>query len=91
MRTARKSDHNERLMNRMADRNGADLALAQQVGLFSPEEYRDANVACHGCASVAACEQHLERGGAGVPDFCRNGETLTRLSGEMDALGMSKF
>ena len=84
-------ERHEGLMNRMADRNGADLALAQQVGLFSPEEYGDAKVACTGCASAEACEGHLKAGAPGIPEYCRNGDTLKRLAGEMRVLGLSHY
>lgn len=85
-----KLERHERLMTRMADRNGADVFLAEQVGLVSPEEVYDATLACTGCAAVETCETHLDAGAPGIPDYCRNGEMIRRLAGEMDDLGLSE-
>lgn len=84
-----KLERHERLMSRMADANGADLSLAGQVGLVSPEEVFAATQACTGCGSVVACETHLDTGLKGLPDYCRNKEMLVRLAGDMEDLGLS--
>lgn len=81
----------EALMTRMADLNGADLALAGQVGLVSPEEVFEAAQACMGCSEVQACERHLAAGEPGLPEFCRNGETMQQLARDMADLGLSDF
>ena len=77
------------LMNRMADLNGADLTLAEQVGLLTPEEYHGAARSCMGCAAVETCETQLHADQPGLPDFCRNRDMIARLADEMESLGMS--
>lgn len=79
----------EALMTRMAERNGADITLAGQVGLIGPEEVYDASLACTGCSAVAACEEHLDQGAPGLPEFCRNQEMIRRLQKDMASLGLS--
>lgn len=88
MKHAGNLERHEALMNRMGDRNDADLTLAGQVGLLNPEEYRDAVLACTGCSAVAACETHLESGETGVPSYCRNEGTIRRLAAEMKEIGL---
>lgn len=81
----------EALMHRMANLNGADLSLAGQVGLISPEEVFAGVLACSGCTGVAQCEAQLADEEVGVPDYCRNSETIRRLASEMGDLGLSDF
>ena len=77
-------DHHEKLMRRMADRNGADLDLALQTGMVSPGELRDAVLACTGCTDPEACEERLTRGDSGLPEYCRNADMITSISGLID-------
>lgn len=79
----------QRLMTRMADRNGADVHLAEQVGLVTPEEIFTATQSCTGCGAVEDCETHLESDVEGFPDYCRNKEMLRRLAGDMEDFGLS--
>lgn len=76
-------DHHERLMTRLAGRNGVDLELALQSGRVTPADYRAAVLSCVSCASPEACESRLDRGVAGVPDYCRNAGLVTRLAAAM--------
>lgn len=91
MTQAFRLQRHERLMNRMADQNGAELGLAEQVGLLTPEEYGEALLACTGCSAVASCEAHLDGGSEGVPEFCRNKSTIRRLAVEMADLGLTEI
>lgn len=84
-----KLKRHERLMTTMADRNGADLSLAEQVGLVAPEEVFAAAQSCMGCGSVVACESHLSTGDAGLPNYCRNTEMIRRIADDMDDLGFN--
>lgn len=81
----------ERLMTTMAEQNGADLLLAEQVGLVTPEELFSATQACTGCSGVAACESHLEAGEPGLPGYCRNSEMIRRIADDMADLGLSNI
>lgn len=78
----------ERLMNTMAEQNGADLLLAEQVGLVTPEELFSATQACTGCGAVTACESHLQAGDPGLPGYCRNREMIRRIADDMTDLGL---
>lgn len=84
-----KFQRHEQLMIRMADHNGADVPLAEQVGLTDPEEVHGAVLACTGCAAVERCEEHLDTGAEGLPDYCRNVELIRRLAGDLSDLGLS--
>lgn len=84
-----KLERHERLMTRMADRNGADVLLAAQIGLVTPEELFAATQSCTSCSAVEACETHLDAGDAGLPDYCRNKDMILRLAGELDELGLT--
>ena len=64
----------------MADRNGADLDLALQTGIISPGELKDAVLTCTGCTDPVACEERLDRGEPGLPEYCRNAETITSIA-----------
>lgn len=72
--------HHERLMSRMADANDADLDLALQCGDLGLEEYRSAVLSCMGCSDASGCERLLSEKQGGIPDFCRNGSMIRRLS-----------
>lgn len=85
-----KLQHHQRLMTRMAEQNGADVAIAEQVGLISPEEVFEATLACSGCSAVQACEAHLDQGVAGLPGYCRNADMIGRLAKDMDEFGLSE-
>ena len=84
-----KLERHERLMTTMAGLNGADIAIATQVGLLTSEEVQQATVACAACTGVAACEQQLAAGGAGLPEFCQNDGMIRRLAQEMAEFGSS--
>ena len=84
-----KLERHKRLMTTMAARNGADVAIAEQVGLLTPEEVQHATVACAGCSDVASCEQQLAAGEGGLPEFCRNDGMIRRLAQEMADFGLS--
>ncbi len=73
-------DRHARLMDRMADRNGADLELALQCGVLSPGELRAAVLSCSSCTLPDACEARLNDGTAGVPEYCRNGDMIRSIS-----------
>ncbi len=64
--------HQERLMTRMAEANGADIDLALLTGALSPEELHDATLRCMGCTQSSSCERWVEASVDGVPDYCRN-------------------
>lgn len=85
-----KLERHERLMSRMADLNGADLALAEQVGLITSEEKFDATLACTGCAAVPDCQERLDADTPGMPDYCRNTEMIRRLAGDMKEFGLAE-
>ena len=84
-----KLERHERLMTTMAGLNGADIAIATQVGLLTPEEVDQATVACAACTGVEACEQQLAAGEAGLPEFCQNDGMIRRLAQEMADFGLS--
>lgn len=73
-------EKHETLMNRMADRNSADLPMALETGLVSPEQYRTAVLSCMACAEPDACAARLDHGDPGVPDYCRNAGLLARVA-----------
>ena len=80
-------ERHSRLMDRMADRNGADLDLALQSGAVSPGEVRAAVLACTGCTDPENCEDRLDAGVPGLPDYCRNADmirSLARVMGTAD-------
>jgi hypothetical protein len=78
-------DHHEKLMSRMADRNGADLDLALQTGMVSPGELQDAVLTCTGCTEPEACEARLDSGETGLPGYCRNADLITSIAGLIDS------
>ena len=73
-------DKHTSLMNRMADRNGADLDLALQSGMVSPGELRAAVLSCTACTAPDACEARLDAGMPGVPGYCRNGDMIRSVA-----------
>ena len=73
-------DKRTTLMNRMADRNGADLDLALQSGMVSPGELRAAVLSCTACTAPDACEARLDAGMPGVPGYCRNGDMIRSVA-----------
>ncbi|MDJ1015338.1 MAG: DUF6455 family protein [Paracoccaceae bacterium] len=75
--------HHERLVERMADRNGVDLELALQSGALNPGELQAAVLSCAGCAAPEDCETRLDRGDHGIPGYCRNADMLRSLAGIM--------
>ena len=79
----------EALMTRMASQNEADLPLAEAVGLISPEDLFEAVQSCTGCAGVSACEEVLETGEPGLPDYCRNASMIRRIAADMRDLGLA--
>lgn len=79
MSTTSKAEHHERLMDRMATRNGADLDLARQSGMVSGRELVEAIVQCIGCSDAGDCESKLERGEGGIPEYCRNSDLIARV------------
>ncbi len=80
MNNVQRFEKHDRLMRQMADANGVDLDLAVQQGDFSQDEYWTSVLACTGCSDPGACEKHLRDGRSGIPAFCRNGDTIRRLS-----------
>ncbi|MXQ08670.1 hypothetical protein GQ651_12510 [Alphaproteobacteria bacterium GH1-50] len=78
-------ERHERLLDRMADRNGADLDLALQSGAISPGEVRAAVLACTGCTDPEGCEARLDRGETGLPDYCRNADLVRSVARVMGA------
>ena len=84
-----KLERHQRLMTTMAGLNGADVEIARQVGLLTPEEVLEATVACAACTGVATCEQQLTTGEAGLPEFCQNDGMIRRLAQEMADFGLS--
>ena len=54
--------HHERLMSRMASRNGADLDLAVMTGAVSPGELHHAAQACTGCTHPDECQIRAQVG-----------------------------
>ncbi len=85
MNNVQRFEKHERLMRQLAEANGVDLELEVQKGNFSQEEYWTSVLACTGCSDPAACQNHLRDGRSGIPTFCRNGETIRRLSGSSPA------
>ncbi len=76
-------DRHQRLFSRMADRNGADLDLALQSGLTSPESLRAGVLSCTGCTGPERCESLLDHGVEGIPAFCRNADMIRAIAGRM--------
>ncbi len=72
--------HHERLMTRLAARNGADLDLAMMSGALSPADVRSATQACLGCTDPERCAAHLDDASVGMPAFCRNAEMIARVA-----------
>lgn len=67
----------ERLVSRMADRQGLDLQELSLRGVFPEADFEEAIVRCTGCTRPDCCETWLETAppGAGAvetPDYCRN-------------------
>ncbi len=77
--------HHERLMTRMADRNGADVDLALMVGALNPGDLHEATFACMGCTQSDDCEKRLDGGAPGIPDYCRNAEMISELKSLLGA------
>lgn len=77
--TARKLAR-ERLMSRMADRNGADLDVAVMTGALSPEELSDAALSCLACTNPEDCAGRLEAGEEGIPEYCRNAALIRSVA-----------
>lgn len=73
----------ELLMTQMADRNGADLDLALQMGVLSEGEVQAATHACLGCTEPEACADHLMSQTPGIPGYCRNTAMINRVQGLM--------
>ena len=68
----------------MADSAGADIELAEQFGLITPEELFNATLRCLGCADRQACEDHLNEQDPGeIPEICRNRDLLNYVSVEL--------
>lgn len=65
---------------RMAEKNGADVAVAMQSGRLSPEDHVAAVQSCTGCACGDACDQFLKGEENGFPSYCRNVDLLRQLS-----------
>lgn len=86
MNNVQRFEKHERLMRQTADANGVDLDLAAQQGNFSQDEYWASVLACTGCSDPGACEKQLRDGRSGIPAFCRNGDTMRRLSGVAPSL-----
>ena len=89
MSQSNKLERHGRLMKTMAGLNGADIAIATQVGLLTSEEVVQATIACSACTGVAACEQQLAAGEGGLPEFCQNDGMIRRLAQEMAEFGLS--
>ena len=81
-----KFDKHSALKDSMANRAGAALDRALEIGALQDWQYRDALVACTGCKGADDCAQHLETGEAGVPGYCRNRRLFGRLASEMQGL-----
>jgi hypothetical protein len=76
-------DRHDRLMGRMADTLGVDLAEEAMHGRLGPEDLRSLLVRCTGCGQASACEGWLDAqsGQASLaPDYCRNKDQLERLA-----------
>ena len=86
MNNAQRFEKHDRLMRQMAEANGVDLDLATQQGDLSQDDYWASVLACTGCTDPGACEKHLRDGRSGIPAFCRNGDTIRRLSGVTPSL-----
>ncbi len=74
-------DRHARLVERMADTVGVDLAEESLRGRMPPQEYRAAVLRCTGCSQVDACCSWLEAhpdGAVAPPDYCRNKITFER-------------
>ena len=76
-------ERHSRLMDRMADRNGADLDLALQSGAVTPGEVRAAVLSCTGCTDPEDCGHRVDAGVPGLPDYCRNADMIRSLAGVM--------
>ncbi len=68
-------------MSEMADRNGADLAMASQFGHLAPEDHLAAVQSCSGCTCPEACDRFLKTDEKGIPDYCRNADLIRNLAG----------
>lgn len=78
-----KMDEHARLVRRMADTLGVDLAEEMQAGRLPPEDLRNSVLRCVGCLEAGACRQFLELnaedGAEEAPGFCRNKALLEAM------------
>ncbi len=76
-------DTHLRLVSWMSDTLGADLGAALAEGGLTGAELRAAVHRCCDCREIDACTGWLKANAAGAeapPDYCRNGDLLTRLA-----------
>ena len=76
-------DRHARLVERMADTLGVDLAEELMRGRVMPSDLRSNVVRCMGCERTQECGVWLEAhpdGARMAPNFCRNKEQLERAA-----------
>ena len=76
-------DRHARLVERMADTLGVDLAGETMRGRIAPQDLRSALVRCTGCRRANACCTWLDAhpdGASAAPDYCCNKGQLERLA-----------
>ena len=76
-------DRHARLVERMADTLGIDLAEKMMMGQLPPEQYRAAAIRCTGCTETDACASWVDahpEGAALAPDYCRNKAQFERTA-----------
>ncbi|WP_126974523.1 DUF6455 family protein [Frigidibacter oleivorans] len=80
----RKLNEHAGLVSQMARTLGIDLMQAMVDGRLTAEDWRDAVMACTGCAEPGDCHRWLaerqETGAAAPPAYCRNGDLMGRLA-----------
>ncbi|AMY68436.1 DUF6455 family protein [Frigidibacter mobilis] len=81
---ARTLNRHAALVSRMAETLGLDLTQATREGRLSADAWRDAVLACTGCADPGDCmiwlaDRH-EAGAEAPPDYCRNAGLMAELA-----------
>lgn len=81
---ARTLNRHAALVSRMAETLGIDLGQAAREGHLQAEGWRDAVLACTGCAEPGACTEWLaerqEARAEAPPDYCRNAGLMAGLA-----------